>query len=112
MRSVFYHALVTGIAERKTTPSQVILYPNYPNPFNPTTRIPYYHPDGGPVTIRVYNILGQEIRTLVHAVRPAGDHHVTWDGNDRLGRAVSSGMYLIRLESGGRSMVRKALLIR
>lgn len=104
------HALLNQLSERRTAvseetgkgqPSSFRLGPNYPNPFNPQTLIPLTMPTAVPLAhLRVYNLLGQPVRTLVHGPLSAGTHTVTWDGRDDLGRSVSSGMYLYRFEAG------------
>jgi hypothetical protein len=72
-----------------------LLAQNYPNPFNPSTTIPFYLEQGDNVTLRVYNMLGQEVATLVDGYTTAGAHEVRWDAND-----LPSGMYLYRLQRG------------
>jgi len=96
-------------------PRQAVLRQNYPNPFNARTTIRYtlsarmaHHR----TTLRIYNILGQEIRTLVDKVQPAGEHTVQWDGCDHQGQAVSTGIYVYRLQSGPLSESRKLVLLR
>ena len=80
-------------------PKDFSLSQNYPNPFNPTTRIMYALPAKGRVTMTIYNILGQEVRTLVSRKdHEVGIHNITWNGTDDLGRAVSSGVYLYRMQ--------------
>jgi flagellar hook assembly protein FlgD len=71
--------------------------PNAPNPFNPTTQIRYSLAERGRVTVSVHTPLGRHLRTLVNDIQPAGMHAVAWDGRDRLGRQVASGVYLYRV---------------
>jgi len=95
---------------------------NYPNPFNSSTVIRYLISDrdrkGKPhcTTLEIYNILGQEVKTLVDEGQPAGYYQVLWDGRDRGGKEVSSGIYFCRLEVKGEKLkvtrVRKLLLLR
>jgi hypothetical protein len=85
---------------------------NKPNPFARHTAITYQLALGGPVQLRVYNLLGQEIRTLVNGNTAAGPHTVSWDGTDNSGRAVSQGIYVYRLVRGGASETRKMMLVR
>ena len=73
---------------------------NYPNPFNPSTNI-YYHLDAGTqVTLKVYDVLGQEIKTLVDGYEEPGDKTAVWNGTDNAGRPVSSGVYIYRMNAG------------
>ena len=63
-------------------------------------------------TLKIYNLLGQEVRTLVHARQSAGEYSVHWDGRDNLGKAVSSGVYIYRLSAGNSVQSKKMVLIR
>jgi hypothetical protein len=81
-------------------PNSYALHQNYPNPFNPTTTIKYDLKAAGKVTLKVYNILGQEVRTLVNKNETAGFKSVVWNGKDNMGKAVSSGLYIYRIEAG------------
>lgn len=104
------HVLLNQLSERRTDvaeeadqglPTSFRLGPNYPNPFNPRTIIPFTMPAAATdAHLRVYDLLGQSIRILVHGPLSAGTHAVTWDGRDDLGRSMSSGVYLYRLEAG------------
>ena len=86
------------ISERsEPIPDHFALLANYPNPFNPATTIRYQLPQASHVTLKIYNLLGQEIRTLVDVIQEAGFHNVRWDGRDDSGAPVSSGVYLVRL---------------
>ena len=77
------------------------LHQNYPNPFNPTTTIGFYLPQSAPVSLRVYNLLGQDVATLYEGYCPQGSQSVEWDATDRSGKSVSSGMYFYVLEVDG-----------
>ena len=95
---------VTGIADgsvNATLPDAFLLEQNYPNPFNPATRIAFALPQNADVSLGIYNLLGQEIRRLVHDNRAAGVHVVEWDGRNGSGAAVASGVYLYRLQAAG-----------
>jgi hypothetical protein len=78
-------------------PEAFVLHNNYPNPFNPSTTIVYGLPVQSKVTVKIYSVLGQEVRTLVNEVQGASYQRLTWDGRDASGRAVSSGMYFLRV---------------
>jgi len=90
------------------------LLPNYPNPFNPETVITYRisleRPE--PVSLRIYNLLGQQVRTLSEGVQAAGQHRIIWDGRDDAGRALSAGIYFARLQVGASGQTRKLVLVR
>ena len=80
-----------------SVPKNFVLGQNFPNPFNPTTQIDYTLPEPARVELRVYNILGQEVKTLVNFEQAAGSHQVVWDGTDASGNGVSSGIYFYKL---------------
>ena len=103
----------TGVAVTKgDLPKSYEILQNYPNPFNPTTNIRYALPRESHVTLIVYNILGQRIRTLVDDVRSAGRYEVTWDGRNESGFSVGTGIYLYRIEAGPYTNVQKMLLLK
>jgi len=81
----------------QSVPSQYVLHQNYPNPFNPTTAIRFDLSDPGYVSLKVFNILGQEVRTLVDGERDLGQYEVVWDGKDDVEKQVASGIYFYRL---------------
>lgn len=86
---------------------------NIPNPFNPTTGISYDVPQGGAtVSIRIYDVSGRTVRTLVDGWRPGGTHRVTWDGRDAAGNAVSSGVYFYRMAAGSFVEARRMVLLK
>jgi len=93
------------------------LYQNRPNPFNPTTTIDFYVGGDGlsgeqQVTLEVFNLLGQQVKTLVDRSLPAGQHSVIWDGRYESGEPAASGIYLYRLRVGDQSRSRKMMLLK
>ncbi|NKB66704.1 MAG: T9SS type A sorting domain-containing protein [Candidatus Latescibacteria bacterium] len=105
---------VTLVEERQTTqtPANFSLGQNYPNPFNSDTVIGFALPNPGPVELRVFNLAGQQVATLVQGERAAGSYVVRWDGRDDQGRALASGIYLYRLRAGKQVQAHKLLLLR
>jgi hypothetical protein len=93
-----------------TTELSFMLAQNFPNPFNPATTIRYAVPQTGFVTVRVYDVLGREITTLVQQEHSAGVYEVLWNGTDRVGKRVASGLYYYRMEAGPFTETRKMLL--
>jgi hypothetical protein len=89
-----------------------MLKQNYPNPFNPTTTINYNLPTSMEVTLEIYNVRGQLVKTLVDEVRPAGDNFVVWNGNDNSNRSVGSGVYFYKLTTDSNIETRKMLLVK
>ena len=105
---VWYNNLLTDIgilSERVSTIYE--LFSNFPNPFNPSTKIKFALPKPETVTIEVYNIIGQKIQTLLNKPMPAGYHEVEFNGQN-----LSSGIYLYRIEAGGWKDVKKMILLR
>ncbi|MGE5682166.1 MAG: FlgD immunoglobulin-like domain containing protein, partial [Bacillota bacterium] len=84
----------------KQVPAQFELSQNYPNPFNPTTTVKYSLAVDTKVTLSVYNMVGQKIRTLVDGQQESGYYSINWDGTNELGQKVASGIYIYRLETG------------
>ncbi|RKX26502.1 MAG: hypothetical protein DRP45_03385 [Candidatus Zixiibacteriota bacterium] len=93
-------------------PSGYALEQNYPNPFNPETEISFSLPVSGHARLDVYNIAGRKVATLVDEQLEAGHHSVTWDGRNHSGLAVSSGIYLYRLQAGEFGETRKMMLLK
>jgi hypothetical protein len=98
--------------ERPRVPTEISLHQNYPNPFNPQTTIRYELTEQARVTLAIYNSLGQEVVTLVNTTLGPGYHYAEWSGRDRLGRQVSSGIYLYRLQIGNKVLSRKMMLLK
>ncbi|MCG8605155.1 family 16 glycosylhydrolase, partial [bacterium] len=110
---VYQKSSTTSVKDDKNEfPEEFALHQNYPNPFNPTTIINYAVASSGYVELKIYNQLGQEIRTLANSTQPAGSHQVVWDGRDHDGNSVPSGLYLYRLRAGSFVETRKILLLR
>ena len=93
-------------------PLDFVLDPNYPNPFNPSTTINYTMAQGARVSIKVYNVSGQLVATLIDSYQPQGHHFVKWNGKDAAGKAVTSGMYLVKMVTGDFNQVNKMTLLR
>jgi hypothetical protein len=104
----------TEITDDRSSPdlAGTTLYQNYPNPFNPRTSIRFSIPEPGRVLISVFDIEGRLISTIADRRFDRGTHTVGWDGSDRFGREVASGIYLYRLVSGRDNITRKMVLIR
>ncbi|MBI3193371.1 MAG: T9SS type A sorting domain-containing protein [Ignavibacteriae bacterium] len=88
---------ILAAGDANTIPQQFVLHQNYPNPFNPNTSIKYELPAAASVTLKIYDMLGQEVRTLVDENQEVGFFEVTWDGTNNSGQPVSSGIYTYRL---------------
>jgi len=93
-------------------PTGYILQQNFPNPFNPETKINYELPSGSRVLLKIYNELGEEVRTLVDKEQSAGRYQVQWDGRDNNSQHVATGVYFYRLNAEGIAQTKKMLLLK
>ena len=93
-------------------PIDFTLSQNYPNPFNPSTVIKYALPEASFVTLKIYNMLGQEIKTLVSGDKSAGVYNVQWNGKDNYGSPVASGTYIYRIVTGNYAQSNKMILLK
>ena len=103
---------IDGVPGTNATPGAYRLHPNYPNPFNPVTRIRFDLPEAGVVRLNVYDLRGQRIRSLADGYHAAGTFAADWRGRDDKGRRVASGVYFARLEAGPYVAVRKMMLLK
>jgi hypothetical protein len=106
-------SVTTGVGDDSELPEKYELSQNYPNPFNPTTTISYSVPEASEIRVGIYNLLGQEIRTLAFGEHQPGYYSTLWDGLDRNGVRVESGVYLYRMNSSaGFNATRKLVLLK
>ncbi|MBT3252988.1 MAG: T9SS type A sorting domain-containing protein [Candidatus Marinimicrobia bacterium] len=98
--------------DEASLPSEYVLHQNYPNPFNPSTTIAYDLPENADVSVKVYDIIGQEIISLVSEQQSSGYKSVQWNGTNNLGHQVSTGMYLYVIHAGEFTQTRKMLLLK
>lgn len=99
-------------AQQTEVPVAVTLHENYPNPFNPSTTIRYDVAEATNVSLKVYDMLGREVRTLVSQAVEPGTYQVAWDGTGEGGQLMASGMYLYRLEAGSQVATRTMMLLK
>lgn len=106
----------TAVNEAAVTPDAFSLHPNYPNPFNASTQITYVVPEvpnrQTVVELKIYNLLGQQVRTLVRQRQDAGIYRVEWDGRNEMGNDLASGVYVLILRAAADRAVQKMLLLR
>ncbi len=88
------------------------LFQNYPNPFNPSTIISYAIPNVSYVSLKIYDMLGREVKTLVNSEQNIGTHSVQWNGDNNYGNKVSSGIYQYKIEAGNFIMTKKMILLK
>ncbi|MEK7729701.1 MAG: FlgD immunoglobulin-like domain containing protein, partial [candidate division KSB1 bacterium] len=101
-----------GAAPRAQLPERFTLAQNYPNPFNPSTNIAFALPARAEVSLKIYNVSGQLVRTLMNETRAAGQHVVQWDGKNSAGQEAASGVYWYRLQSGKQALQKQMTLMR
>ena len=96
----------------RRSPISFMLYQNQPNPFNPSTQITYEVAEKSYVSISIYDISGKLVRTLVDKHHSPGKYSIPWDGKNVLGQQVSSGIYLYRLTTDDKVIIRRMLLLK
>jgi hypothetical protein len=96
---------ITDVGEISITPTQFVLFENYPNPFNPSTTIRYSIPEASFTTLRIYDALGNEVSALVNETKPAGTYEVEFNALN-----LSSGIYYYTLQSGSLTSTKKMIL--
>jgi hypothetical protein len=106
--SVFSALIVTSVEEEIQKPKQFALMQNYPNPFNPSTTINYSLPESGLITIKIYDLLGREVETLVNEEKSAGNYSVQFSANNRF----TSGVYFYRMQAGSFTQTKKLILLK
>jgi hypothetical protein len=92
-------------------PTETRLHPGVPNPFNPTTTLQFELASSGHVRLKIFDVAGRLVRSLVDAPLPAGSHIVRWSGDDDRGRHTASGVYFCRLDAGGIMETRTLVLV-
>ncbi len=113
--SIYSNDLVVAIDPDGTRPTHFSLSQNYPNPFNPSTVIEFSIPQSfgtSEVTLEVFNVRGQKVRTLADLRLESGVYHASWNGRDAAGMTVSGGMYIYRLQSGNEVISNKMVLLK
>ncbi|PKN77566.1 MAG: hypothetical protein CVU48_11185 [Candidatus Cloacimonetes bacterium HGW-Cloacimonetes-1] len=110
--NVMFHAICEGGTANEDTSAPVIKFAtnNYPNPFNPETTISFSVPKAGMTSVKVFNLKGQVVRTLVNNDVAAGTHSIVWNGIDSNGKSVASGVYFYRVTNNNQSITKKMLL--
>jgi hypothetical protein len=109
MGNAYYRPLanITEVENNNGTPSSYSLQQNYPNPFNPSTKIKYSVPQSSLVQIKIFDVLGNEIETLINEEKPAGTYELTWSAAN-----LPSGVYFYQLRAGNFVQTKKMLLLK
>lgn len=103
---------ISGVGETPPAPQVTMLEQNVPNPFNPLTVIRFSIAEPGRVVLRVFDVVGRPVRTLVKGHRETDRYEVIWEGRDDGGGVVASGVYLYKLEAPGYVETKKMVLLR
>ncbi len=111
-RYPYFSINIISLDVNNVVPPELALGQNYPNPFNPSTTISYSLPTSGLVRLDIYNVRGQLVRTLIDAEQDSGYHSVVWNGTDKSGQNVASGIYFYRLSSPGEALGKRMLLMK
>ncbi|MCK4446155.1 MAG: T9SS type A sorting domain-containing protein, partial [Candidatus Marinimicrobia bacterium] len=98
--------------EKGIVPTGYVLRQNYPNPFNPTTLISYGIPIRTNVKISIYDLLGNEVKTLIDQEQSSGYKRIVWDGTNKYGRKVSGGIYIYQIQTNDFIATRKMVLVK
>ncbi|MDZ7762872.1 MAG: T9SS type A sorting domain-containing protein [Melioribacteraceae bacterium] len=106
-QAVDKYGLLTSVEDNQTLPSEFSLNQNYPNPFNPNTKISYQVPQKDLVTLKVYNVLGKEVTTLVNEEKPAGFYTIDFDAS-----GLASGVYFYSIQYGSSIQTKKMTLLK
>jgi len=104
--------VATPVVDVEEVPRAFALAPNYPNPFNPATTVRFAVPEASVVTIKVYDIFGREVKTLVDKKFQPGSYSVVWNGKTNHGLPAASGAYFVKMQAAGFIGVRKALFLK
>jgi len=113
INKIFKPNFTVGVEEKiEKSIDNFNLFPNYPNPFNPSTNIKFELKKSENVLISIYNILGKEIKILMNENLPTGAYTIQWDGKDNKGRPLSSGVYFIKMIAGNFQRITKAVLLK
>ena len=111
-RGVSFLGNPATISTGTSIPVKIYLYNNYPNPFNTETNIRYQLPEASHVSLKIYNMNGQIVRTLVNEDKNPGCYKITWDGRNKIGIRIASGVYLYVLKAKGNIVVKKMVFLK
>jgi hypothetical protein len=107
----FGQKIATSVHQKDLNPLNFLLYQNYPNPFNSSTMIKYQLSSTGEVNLKIYDLLGKEVRTLVNQKQNSELHQVNWDGKNKYGDRVASGIYIFQLNYEYLSQIKRLLFV-
>ena len=101
-----------GLDNEHILPISIILYPNYPNPFNSNTAITFYLSKPEIIDLSIIDVMGNTVKKMMHEKRPIGNSLINWDGTNMMGESVTSGIYFSLLKVDGRFFKNKIVLLK
>jgi len=107
-----YTGTSAGVGDDRLVPKQIILYPAFPNPFNPVTTLRYYLPEDAMVNINIYDMMGRLVRTMVNSQQNAGYRSIRWNATNDAGEPMSAGLYLYMIKAVEFRQTRKMVLLK
>ena len=107
-----YTGTAAGVGDDRLVPKQIILYPSFPNPFNPVTTLRYYLPEDAMVNINIYDMIGRLVRTMVNSQQNAGYRSIRWNATNDAGEPMSAGLYLYMIKVDEFRQTRKMVLLK
>ena len=107
-----YAGSTVGIDINSVLPKQMVLYPAFPNPFNPVTTLRYNLPEDGMVNITIYDMMGRIVRTLENSKQAAGFKSIQWNATNDAGQTVSAGLYLFSINSRDFRQTKKIIFLK
>ena len=107
-----YAGTSAGVGDDRLVPKQIILYPSFPNPFNPVTTLRYYLPEDAMVNINIYDMMGRLVRTMVNSQQNAGYRSIRWNATNDAGEPMSAGLYLYMIKAVEFRQTRKMVLLK
>jgi hypothetical protein len=109
---MIYDPNASALEDEEIIPLTTRLHRNYPNPFNPSTTIAFDLAKTSDLSLIIYNVLGQKVTSLYNGSKEAGRHQVTWDGTNKFGQQVGTGVYFVEMKAGDYTSSHKMLLIK
>ena len=107
-----YTGTAAGVGDDRLVPKQIILYPAFPNPFNPVTTLRYYLPEDAMVNTNIYDMMGRLVRTMVNSQQNAGYRSIRWNATNDAGEPMSAGLYLYMIKADEFRETRKMILLK
>ena len=112
VQSAFHENILASYNDTESLLKTFMLYPNYPNPFNPTTTIRYNLLQSSLVNITIYDMMGRKIKTLINQSQDVGQRSIVWKATNDFGHPVSTGIYLYQIHAGDNIQTKKMIFLK